>query len=128
MPPQDLQNQTQFLAEEPFFEQPIPLPTTAVAAKPFVPFFKRRKTIIFLILASTLVLLMIIFVVNLIVERNRKLGLPQQFSLATPSPSPQNTYVLEVEKLRTELKAADPTVLELQPPAVDPTIRLDEKR
>jgi hypothetical protein len=118
-------NQTQFSAEEPFFEQPVDLPQAEQVVKPKVPFFKRRKTIILIICAITLLLLFILFLVNLIVERNRRLGAAPDVVVATPTPAPIDSLVEQVEQLRMQWKAADPTQIELQPPAVDPTIRLD---
>lgn len=118
-------NQTQFSAEQPFFEQPIGLPQEERVVKPIVPFFKRRKTIILSITIVTVVLLFILFVINLIVERNRRLGIAPGISVATPSPIAANNLQLEVEQLKREWKAANPTQLELQPPALDYEIRLD---
>jgi hypothetical protein len=118
-------NQTQFSAEQPFFEQPIGLPQEERVVKPVVPFFKRRKTIILIITTITVILLLILFVINLIVERNRRLGKPSDVIIATPTPVTANNLQLEVEQLKQEWKAADPTQLELQPPAIDYAIRLD---
>lgn len=123
----EVHNQTQFSAEEPFFEQPIPLPQVDRPVKTTVPFFKRRKTIILLILVATLTLLFVLYVVNQIVERNRRLGTAPEIVVASPTPTPVDTLVLEVEQLRTQWKQADPSQVELQPPAIDPTIRLDQR-
>lgn len=118
-------NQTQFSAEEPFFEQPIALPQEERAVKPTVPFFKRRKTIIVLIACITVVLLIVLYVANLIIERNRRLGEPPDVTITPPAAEPDNQYLKEVEMLQAEWKEADPAQLELLPPAVDFTIRLD---
>jgi hypothetical protein len=120
-------NQTQFSAEQPFFESPVGLPQDEVVAKPVVPFFKRRKTILSIIAITTVVLLVVLFGVNYIIERNRRLHTPPEVSIATPTPEPTNSLVEAVEQLRLELKQADPTQQQLQVPALDMTIRLDEK-
>ncbi|MBP7876316.1 hypothetical protein KA012_04960 [Candidatus Woesebacteria bacterium] len=119
-------NQTQFSTEEPFFEQPGAVFQEAQEIKQVVPFFKRRKTIISLIIVVTLLLLFVLFVINLIVERNRRLGAPPVITTETPAPTTANTYAQEVEQLRLEWKAVDPSQSELQPPSVDPSIRLDQ--
>lgn len=121
----EVHNQTQFSAEEPFFEQPVGLPQTQQVVKPVVPFFKRRKTIILIISAITLLLLFVLFVVNLIIERNRRLGQSPEVTVTAPTPTPEDSLVQHVEQLRLQWKEADPSQIELQPPAVDPTIRLD---
>ncbi len=119
-------NQTQFSAEEPFYEEPVALPQTAQVIKPVVPFFKRRKTIIALIAGATALLLLALFIINMIIEQNRRLGDPADVSIAPPTPVTANVLVQEVEQLRTEWKAADPSKIELQLPAVDLSIRLDD--
>lgn len=121
------QNQTQFSAEQPFFEQPVPLPQEDHIVKPTVPFFRRRKTIILLITIATIVLLLILFIVNAIIERNKRLGTPPDVSVATPSPASNDPLVNEVLQLRDEWKAADPSQIELQPPAIDTELRLEPK-
>lgn len=118
-------NQTQFSAEEPFFEQPVSLPQETRVVKPVVPFFKRRKTIIALIIVASVILLFTLFIISIIVERNRRLGIGPEVTTATPTPAVSNSLVQEVEQLRLEWKAADPSQLELQPPAVDMMLRLD---
>lgn len=120
-------NQTQFSAEEPFFEQPVGLPQEEVVVKPNVTFFRRRKTIILLILGATALLLFVLYVVNMIVERNKKLGEAPDITITAPTTNTDNQYLRDVEALRSELKAADPSQLELQPPAVDMQIRLDQE-
>mgnify|MGYP000922341031 CR=1 FL=1 len=125
--PLESHNQTQFSAEEPFYEEPVALPQTERVIKPVVPFFKRRKTIIVLIVGATAVLLVALFVINMIIEQNRRLGDPADVTVAPPAPMTTNALVQEVEQLRTEWKAADPSKIELQLPAVDLSIRLDDR-
>lgn len=119
-------NQTQFSAEEPFFESPGSLPQEERVVAPKVPFFRRRKTVLFLILVVTLALMTILYAVNLIVERNRKLGEAPEVTITAPSTQADNQFVRDVEELKAQLKAADPSQVELQPPALDFTIRLDQ--
>ena len=103
------------------------MPQTERVIKPVVPFFKRRKTIIVLIVGATAVLLVALFVINMIIEQNRRLGDPADVTVAPPAPMTTNALVQEVEQLRTEWKAADPSKIELQLPAVDLSIRLDDR-
>lgn len=120
------ENQTQFSAEEPFFESPGSLPQEERVVAPKVPFFRRRKTIIFTILVATVLLLCILYFVNLIVERNRRLGEAPEVNITAPAAQADNQFVQDVEKLRAQLQSADPSQVELQPPALDLFIRLDQ--
>lgn len=119
-------SQTQFSAEEPFFENPGSLPQEEKVVVPAVPFFRRRKTIIFIILVATVLLMCVLYVVNLIVERNRKLGEAPEVTITAPTTDTDNQYLRDVQALRAELKAADPSQVELQPPSLDFYIRLDQ--
>lgn len=121
-------NQTQFSTEQPFFEQPVVPPTEERLVKPKVPFFKRRKTIVAAIILTTAMTLLLLFALNAYIEYRKRLGIGPAVIVPTPTPEAANQYVLEVEQLQKEWKAADPNQSELQPPAVDMSLRLDSTR
>ena len=124
----DPHNQTQFSAEEPFFEQPVALPQSEVVIREKVPFWRRRKTVIFLIITGTALLLLILFGMSVYIENRRRIHGEVPVEI-TPPPAPSvNEYTKDVDNLRIELKAADPAEPPLQVPNVDYEIRLDERK
>ena len=122
-------DQTKFSTEQPLFE-PIgayPEPEfLATNVKP--PLLKRRKVVIGLIALVTLIVMLGLFIINLMIENNKKVTKPE------PSPTIDNPNAVEVtpllkrvEAAREELKEADPTKNELVFPALDYAVRIDPK-
>lgn len=125
-------DQTRFSLEEPLFEQmgQIPAdPEPELEAKPVVPWYKRKKILMLIIIGVTFFILLILFVVAQLIRQGRLQTLvePEESTEITQEQlsDPLLVRILAAEE---ELKAADPTKRELGYPTMDYQITLDQIR
>lgn len=123
----NLENQTQFSVEEPFFEEPELIPGQKGMEKPHVPLLKRRKTILAILILTICASLGILFGYAQYVEWQKKLREPVPVVVPTPMQMTPSELSSEVQSLRLELKQADPVRQELLFPQIDLFLRMEEK-
>lgn len=124
----ELENQTQFTVEEPFMEDPLAPPVSNEAPKPKVPFLKRRKTIVGLLVLTLVISLGLLFGYAQYVAWQRRLSEPPVPVVPTAAPLQRSSLYEEAQALKGQLKLADPVKQELLFPQIDPELRLEEKR
>lgn len=124
-------DQTQFSLEEPLFEQMGQMPVEEVVEeiKPKVPWYKRKKLVALVIGGTSLVALLLLFVVAQVIFQGR---LPQ---LIEPDPVEEEVVdrtnhplMKRIMAAERELREADPTKRELGYPTLNYELTLDERR
>lgn len=121
------ENQTQFSAEEPFFENPGQVPVGEVVVKERVPLLKRRKSMIALLSVVAVSSLLLLYGYAQYVTWQRRLGTPEEIMVPTPAPLAPSELSAQAQSLRAELKLADPVKQELLFPQIDLSLRLEER-
>ena len=121
-------DQTQFAAEEPMYEPMTSYPQAPkLPEKPSVPFMKRKWAVPVIVVGSTMAVLLLLLIINVIVQRNRTPQVPITSPVLSPTDSGQVTPLVDkVTALETELKAADPNQPTFVFPSVDLSLTLDQ--
>jgi len=123
--------QTQFSLEEPLFEQMGQMPPEEVVeeTKPKLPWYKQKKLVAFMIIGTSVVVLLVLFVVAQVIFQGRLPQLidldPVEEAVVDRSNHPLMRRILAAER---ELREADPTKRELGYPTLNYELRLDEQR
>ena len=123
-----LWSQTQFSLEEPLFEGMTAVPPEPVVEevkKPKIPWYKQRKLVIAAIAGATLLVIIILFIINMVIESGRRPVVADPVPLATALPATASAALEKIAVTEAELKDADPNQQQLVFPAVDMSLRLD---
>lgn len=123
-------SQTQFSLEEPLFEQMgqlPPEPETEEVVKAKIPWYKQKKLLALIITISTIVILLLLFVINQFVLQGRLPGISEiidrEEEVVDRTSHPIMQRIIAADR---ELQAADPTKRELGYPTLDYTLHLDQ--
>lgn len=123
----DIGDQTRFSTEEPFLEDPNLIPAEPKAYVPPVPFLKRRKTIVGIILLLIVLGLGTLFGYAKYVEWLRRIQEPPVVAGPTLPSVTFTELAQEAEALSRELTLADPEERALVFPTIDAGIRMEAR-
>lgn len=121
-------NQTEFALEEPLFSPAgTAAPEKEVVKKVSVVWWKKKPLVIGLIAGVTLFVIVLLLFINMLIEASKRPQVPEPIEAsATPAPATE-PLVTRIESIETNLKSADPNQPQFAFPAVDLSIRIDEK-
>lgn len=122
-------NQTEFALEEPLFSPGgTPAPQEEVEKPVSEPWWKKKHLVIAVIVGVTLLVIFLLVIINMIITAGKR---PQVPDAPEPSATPigvGSPLLNRIDDIDARLKSADPNQPQFAFPAVDMSIRIDEKR
>lgn len=121
-------SQTEFALEEPLFSPSgTAAPEKEVEQLVKIPWWKKKPLVIAAIVSISLSVIVLLLIINMIIVASRRPGEPV-IGDATPLPvTPTEPLVKRIEEIELQLKSANPNQPQFAFPAVDFSIRIDEK-
>lgn len=115
-------DQTQFIAEEPLYEKPVPVANPQQSEQPSKP---KSRLPLFIGAGAVVVLLMIIALA--LAARRQPIAQPGEETSSEQVSPAMGPFKQQLSELNQQLQAADPTKEDLPFPPVDMHITLQEK-